>query len=125
MFKWQPALELRNSFDVLLSDMLANTSGSKQLDADRSTDLCLRALELAPVVLKPDGAIVLKIFQGRPYALLWKMFTATYREAHTFKPASSRSESKEIFWFGRGQVRPFSVAEFDEAEHADAIGKNR
>ena len=78
-----------------LSDMMSNTSGNKVLDADRSTDLCLRALELAPLILRPDGTIVLKIFQGKPFLTLWKMFARTYREAHSFKPASSRSESKE------------------------------
>jgi 23S rRNA U2552 (ribose-2'-O)-methylase RlmE/FtsJ len=47
-------------------------AGSRQLDADQSTDLCLRALELASIVLKPEGSVILKIFQGKPFQLFWK-----------------------------------------------------
>jgi hypothetical protein len=59
------------------------------------------------------------------YSIRVSQFAATYREAHTFKPASSRSESKEVFLIGRGQLRPFSVAEFSDAEEAEAEKRDR
>ena len=37
----------------------------KGLDADRSGDLCHRALDLAQDLVKPSGSVLLKIFTGR------------------------------------------------------------
>lgn len=47
-------------------------SGDKDLDADSSVDLCLRALELGSLVLKPSGVIVVKVFQGRAFQAFFK-----------------------------------------------------
>jgi 23S rRNA (uridine2552-2'-O)-methyltransferase len=117
IFKWTPDPAL-SPFHVVLSDMMANTSGDKTLDADRSVDLCLRACELANSLLRPDGVLVVKIFQGRGYIPFFKTLKASYREVHTINPAASRSESKEVFLMGRGLLHPFSLDTFENNEEA-------
>ncbi len=116
VFKWTPTPELHRHFDVVLSDMMSNTTSSQQLDADRSIDLCLRVCELASVVLKPGGTVCLKVFQGKGFVPFFKTLKETYKDVHTVKPASSRSESKEIFLLGRGQLKPFALADFERHE---------
>ncbi|MCX7808317.1 MAG: RlmE family RNA methyltransferase, partial [Deltaproteobacteria bacterium] len=55
---------LRESFDVVLSDMAPSTTGNRTVDQARSFNLFMRALEVAQGVLKEGGAFVGKIFQG-------------------------------------------------------------
>ena len=51
-------------YDVVLSDMAPNTSGSKFQDQARSTELFLRALEVALAHGKPGSHFVAKIFMN-------------------------------------------------------------
>ena len=47
--------------DVVLSDMAANTSGNKNLDAYRIGELYLRAMNLAQRILHKDGVFLSKL----------------------------------------------------------------
>ena len=59
VFDWSIPSEYRGSFDVLLSDMAPSTSGIKLLDANSSHELCHQALQIAKLILKPNGTLVM------------------------------------------------------------------
>ena len=51
-------------FNLLMSDMSPNSSGNKSVDHLRIISLVERVLELAKIILKSDGFLISKIFQG-------------------------------------------------------------
>src|SRR5690606_28845787 len=53
--------------DLVLSDMAPNMSGMRAVDQPRSMYLAELALALAEEVLKPGGALVVKLFQGEGF----------------------------------------------------------
>ena len=57
-------LYFNNKVDVVLSDMAANTSGNKDLDAYNTGQLCLDAMELSTKMLSEEGVFVSKMFMG-------------------------------------------------------------
>ena len=92
-----PAFEelLRQSgpFDVVMS---------RFTDQARSLELCLEALAVADAHLKTGGTFIAKIFMGPDFQDLAGAVRQRYAAAKTFKPKSSRAESKEIFEVGMG-----------------------
>lgn len=88
-------------FAVLLSDMAPSTAGDAS-DHYRSMDLCHRALDLAPGVLKPGGNLAMKALEGETYPELLKRASVAFRECKGFRPKATRDVSVEIFVIGRG-----------------------
>lgn len=84
--------------DVVLSDMMMNTSGMSFRDHAGSMDLCLAALQFASDTLRSGGHFVCKFYQGSEdkemELKLKKMFGKVSRE----KPESSRNESREAYF---------------------------
>lgn len=89
-------------FDVVLSDMAPATTGNKFTDQCRSLDLVRRAFELAQCCLKPCGAFVVKVFQGPDVPQFRKGIKKYFQSVNSFKPKSSRAESKEDFLVCQG-----------------------
>ena len=52
--------------------------------------------------LKPDGALVVKLFHGGAYSPLVKLFKETFKVVKPFKPKASRPNSSETFLVGLG-----------------------
>jgi 23S rRNA (uridine2552-2'-O)-methyltransferase len=92
--------------DVVVSDMAPNLSGIADADAARITDLVELAVDFARGHLKPDGALVVKVFHGTGYSQLAKLFKETFRVAKPHKPKASRDKSSETFLVGIGLKRP-------------------
>ncbi len=90
-------------FDVIMSDMAPKTTGIRQTDALRSHAMNQQVLLLAEDLLKPNGTLLVKAFQGAPMDQLKKEFKNAYSQVKPFKPKSSRSESVEIFLLGLGK----------------------
>ncbi|HUR87470.1 MAG TPA: RlmE family RNA methyltransferase [Ramlibacter sp.] len=88
--------------DVVISDMAPNLSGIESADAARITNLVELALEFAQGHLKPDGALVVKLFHGSGYSQLVKLFKETFRAVKPLKPKASRDKSSETFLVGVG-----------------------
>ena len=62
----QAGLSRRRAFaDVVLSDMLQNTSGRHDLDHFRSMDLCHEALAFCDTLMRPGGTFVAKYLRGQ------------------------------------------------------------
>ncbi len=89
-------------FDLVMSDMAPFTTGNKFTDQSRSHELCVQALEIAKLYLKPGGNFVVKIFMGPDVQEYLVTLRKLFVRVQGFKPQSSRSESKETFYLGFG-----------------------
>jgi 23S rRNA (uridine2552-2'-O)-methyltransferase len=96
------AMEAHLPFDVIISDMAPKTTGVKFTDQARSLELCERARDLLPSRLKKGGNFVVKIFEGPDVHDYRLSLNSVFSKVKTFKPKSSRAESKEIFLVGLG-----------------------
>jgi 23S rRNA (uridine2552-2'-O)-methyltransferase len=88
--------------DVVLSDMAPNLSGIESSDAARMADLVELAIDFAGRHLRPDGALVCKVFHGSGYSQLVERFKARFRAVKAVKPKASRAKSAETFLVGIG-----------------------
>jgi 23S rRNA (uridine2552-2'-O)-methyltransferase len=90
--------------DVILSDMAPKTTGIRGTDAQRSYALNQQVLLLADELLRPQGSLLVKAFQGAPLEQLRREFSNSFAQVKLCKPKSSRSESVEIFLLGLGKI---------------------
>jgi 23S rRNA (uridine2552-2'-O)-methyltransferase len=91
--------------DLVVSDMAPNLSGIESADAARMAHLVELAVEFALQHLKPEGALVCKVFHGSGYSQLAKLFKDTFRTVKPIKPKASRDKSAETFLVGIGLKR--------------------
>lgn len=88
--------------DLVLSDMAPNLSGVAAVDQAKHYGLAELALEFAVDWLKPDGAFVVKVFQGSGFEDYVRQVKAAFRQVAIRKPEASRDESRENFLVARG-----------------------
>ena len=88
--------------DLVVSDMAPNLSGVRATDQARSIDLCEVALEFARVRLKPNGAFLVKTFQGAGYPEFLAAMRGVFIDVSSRKPAASRGDSSEMYLLGEG-----------------------
>ena len=88
--------------DVVVSDMAPNLSGIAASDAARIAHLVELAVDFACAHLKPEGALVAKLFHGSGYSQLVKLFKERFRVVKPIKPKASRDRSAETFLAGVG-----------------------
>ena len=104
VFRRSPAFEARldeiGPFDVVMSDMAPRTTGTKFTDQARSLELACEALTVARMRLRPGGSFVVKIFMGPDIQELLAPMRKAFGMVKSFKPKSSRAESKETFFTG-------------------------
>jgi 23S rRNA (uridine2552-2'-O)-methyltransferase len=94
------ALREMGPFDLVLSDMAPSTTGSRFTDQARSMELAMAALGLGRTCLVQGGDFVVKVFMGPDIEDLRSAMREAFGTVKTFKPQSSRAESKEIFLVG-------------------------
>jgi len=92
--------------DVVVSDMAPNLSGIASADTARIAHLIELAIEFARQHMKPEGALVAKLFHGSGYAELTRLFKDNFRTVKPMKPKASRDKSSETFMVGIGLMRP-------------------
>ncbi len=92
--------------DVVVSDMAPNLSGIESADAARIANLVELAIDFSLGHLKPQGALVTKVFHGSGYSQLVKLFKETFRIVKPLKPKASRDKSSETFLVGIGPKTP-------------------
>jgi len=88
--------------DMVLSDMAPNLSGIPVSDQARAMALAEIALDFARLHLKPDGALLVKVFQGSGIDEYLGMLRRTFAKVLVRKPESSRGESAEQYLLARG-----------------------
>ncbi len=99
---FEDALAAMMPLDVVMSDMAPNTTGHKFTDQARSAELCREALAVAAYCLIHGGSFIVKIFMGPDFHEFAADMRTHFSTVKTFKPKSSRAESKEIFYIGMG-----------------------
>ncbi len=92
--------------DVVVSDMAPNLSGIDSADTARIEHLVELALDFAQNHLKPQGALVAKLFHGSGYSQWIKMFKEQFKVVKAVKPKASRDRSAETFVVGIGLKQP-------------------
>jgi len=88
--------------DVVVSDMAPNLSGIASSDSARMELLIELAIDFSIRHLRPDGALVVKIFHGMGYSQVVELFKKTFRVVKPIKPKASRDKSAETFLVGIG-----------------------
>lgn len=96
--------------DVVVSDMAPNLSGIESSDAARIAHLVELALEFSQTHLRPEGALVAKVFHGSGYSQLAEAFKKQFRVVKPIKPKASRDRSSETFLVGIGLKKPAESA---------------
>ena len=89
--------------DLVLSDMAPNMSGVNEVDQARAMDLVELAQEFARVHLKPGGAFLTKLFQGRGFDEYLKNLRKAYERVSMRKPKASRARSPEVYALALGK----------------------
>ena len=87
--------------DLVMSDLAPNVSGTAA-DQPRMIYLCELTLDLARQVVKPGGALVVKIFQGEGFDGYLKELRSAFTRVVSRKPKSSRAHSRELYLVAKG-----------------------
>jgi len=90
------------SIDLVLSDMAPNLSGQKAVDQPRSMLLAELALDFCENRLNPDGALLVKVFQGQGFDVLLNAMRERFVKVQSRKPKASRNRSREVYLLARG-----------------------
>jgi len=93
---------LQGKPQVILSDASPQLSGIKDLDQLRSIDLARNVLKISDKILKNNGKLIMKVFQGEGFPELLKDVKKYFRTVKTTKPPSSRKGSVEMYIVARG-----------------------
>jgi len=99
------AIYFKSKIDVVLSDMAANTTGNKELDAYRTGELCLNAMNLSKKILRDDGVFLSKLFMGSIFKEIDEIAKKSFKNVVKYKPLSSKRQSKEIYIYCKGILR--------------------
>jgi len=86
---------------LVLSDMAPNMSGILVSDQARVMHLAELALVFSRNWLKPEGAFLVKVFQGHGYDDFVREMKSTFSTVATRKPDASRDRSPEVYLLGR------------------------
>ncbi len=87
---------------LVLSDMAPNMSGILLSDQARVMHLAELGLEFSRNWLKPEGAFLVKVFQGYGYDDFVCEMRLVFKTVSSRKPDASRDRSPEVYLLGRG-----------------------
>jgi 23S rRNA (uridine2552-2'-O)-methyltransferase len=86
--------------------MAPNLSGVGVADSARMAFLAEIALDFALDHLKPEGALLIKCFNGSGYSQIVESFKKVFKTVASRKPKASRARSSEIFLLGKNLKPP-------------------
>ena len=85
---------------LVMSDMAPNISGVPLIDQARIMHLAELSLEFALAHMKPDGAFLVKVFQGTDYEQFFRSMREAFKTVVVRKPDASRDRSAELYLLG-------------------------
>jgi len=88
--------------DVVLSDMSPNMSGNTAVDIPRAMYLAELAFDFSSSMLKPGGALLMKVFHGTGFEELVKKARLQFAKVVIRKPQASRPRSRETYLLAKG-----------------------
>lgn len=86
---------------LVMSDMAPNMSGVPLVDQARVMYLAELGLEFCKAHLKPEGAFLVKVFQGSDYESFLRAMREVFKTVVVRKPDASRDRSAELYLLGR------------------------
>ncbi len=89
--------------DWVISDMSPNLSGINSVDQPRSIELAELALDLAKQVLKAQGGLLVKVFQGEGFDAFLLEVRKHFKKVIIRKPKASRDRSNEVYLLARNR----------------------
>ena len=92
----------KENYNVVMSDAMVHTTGSKELDSYRSSALIFRIISLLPQLLRQDGCLAFKIFQGEEFNEVLNEVKKLFEKVRCYKPKSSRQRSREMYVICKG-----------------------
>ena len=95
-------INLKNKFNLVLSDVAPNTTGHQSTDHLRISQLIYEVIERLKIILKNKGTFIFKIWKGEEEKEIINKLKKIFEKVEYFKPKSSRQESSEIFIVSRG-----------------------
>ncbi|MGR8947522.1 MAG: RlmE family RNA methyltransferase [Gammaproteobacteria bacterium] len=91
-----------NCADLVLSDIAPNITGIRDADEANFLEVADAVLEVASYVLKPEGVLILKMFQFPGTDAFIKGLKQRFAKVSRKKPAASRKQSKEFYVVASG-----------------------
>ena len=91
-----------NGVDLVICDVAPNMTGIPSADQARGYNIAEEALEFTRTVVKPDGAFLVKVFQGADFEEYRQALAAVFLKCAVRKPKASREESRELYLLARG-----------------------
>ena len=98
----QVAAAVGGHADVLLADLAPKLSGVRDRDAAQAEALAETALRFTVRILKPGGALVIKLFMSENLPRLTTRLRARFRDVRTTRPAATRKGSAEMYAIASG-----------------------
>ena len=93
---------LSGPVDLVLSDMAASSTGSRQVDHLRITVLVEEAFHFAREVLVEGGDFLAKVLQGGAEISLLNVLKQSFKTVKHVKPNASRKDSSEMYVIAMG-----------------------
>jgi 23S rRNA (uridine2552-2'-O)-methyltransferase len=85
---------------LVMSDMAPNMSGVPLVDQARIMYLAELGLDFCKAHLKPEGAFLVKVFQGTDYETFLRSMREVFKTVAVRKPDASRDRSAELYLLG-------------------------
>lgn len=93
--------DLKDHFDLVLSDIAPNISGISITDSENMIELLNIEIYLINKYLVKGGSFLAKCFQGSSFDHLKEFMKENFKEVVRIKPEASRTSSKECYLLGK------------------------
>ncbi|MCX6647859.1 MAG: RlmE family RNA methyltransferase [Candidatus Bathyarchaeota archaeon] len=123
--------------DVVMSDMAQNVMGVWEVDDLRQIHLARIALSIADKLLREDGWMIVKVFQGKEHEAFINEMRAMFEKVIIVKPLASRKGSAEVYVVAKNlrrdrvlpedfnpEGKPQPIAEGEQQEEEPLPGEN-
>lgn len=123
--------------DVVMSDMAQNVMGVWEVDDLRQIHLARIALNIADKLLREDGWMIVKVFQGKEHEAFINEMRAMFEKVIIVKPLASRKGSAEVYVVAKNlrkdrilpedfnpEGKPQPIAEGEQHEEEPLPGEN-
>ncbi len=90
--------------DLVISDMAPNLSGIRSTDQARSMYLAELVYDFSCRILKVEGTMLVKMFQGQGADEYTRSLRKRFRRVVVRKPGASRDKSREFYILAQGYV---------------------
>jgi len=87
--------------DIVLSDLAPKLTGVRATDEARGAELVDAVVGALPVLLRPGGSLLMKVFMGTGYRSTVDEMRSTFAEVRTTRSEATRERSAELYLVAR------------------------